>query len=563
MSRIESNIRFGIMCNGTTLNAWQAQCINNLLTSVDNIEVALLIINYRSSSPKRALFRKIKNFHPRSILFQLYKKFFFKPRATRRVSLESLFSKIPKLRCKTIKKGKYSQYFSESDINIIRKYNLDFILRFEFGIIRGEILNVARYGVWSFHPDDKKYRGIPPCFWEIYKGDPVTGVNLQRLTEKLDSGVLLKEGFFKTVDYSHAKNLDQAYFENAKWPAEVCRDIRNNSADYLNASPSQTQAAILPLPNNFQTLFYFSKILLNFLKKKFSGFFRHEEWNIGIVNEPIHAFLSADAKLKVNWFPKRKKDYSLADPFAIAKDKKIYLFFEEFDYRTRKMISCMEFKDHDFFSQPNLIPNLFNNASYPYLLEYQGEIYCIPELWQTKEISLFKAKEFPNRWVKVSTLVKDIAAVDSTVFQYEGRWWITCTTREEGANLKLFLWYASDLFGPWIPHAANPVKTDIRSSRPAGTPFVHNNNLYRPSQDCSRTYGGGIVINRVIRLTPTVFEEEQVAVVKYDSNYPYTDGTHTISSIGNITIVDGKRSVFILSGFKHVLMKQLRKFYLS
>ena len=37
-----------------------------------------------------------------------------------------------------------------------------FMLRVGFNIIRGEILNVPKYGVWSFHHDDEvKYRGGP------------------------------------------------------------------------------------------------------------------------------------------------------------------------------------------------------------------------------------------------------------------------------------------------------------------------------------------------------------------------------------------------------------------
>ena len=61
----------------------------------------------------------------------------------------------------------------------------------------------------------------------------------------------------------------------------------------------------------------------------------------------------------------------------------------------------------------------------------------------------------------------------------------------------LHIWWSDDLFGQWRPHAANPVKIDARSARPAGTPFVHAGTLYRPAQDCSHTYGGAVAICRV------------------------------------------------------------------
>jgi hypothetical protein len=67
------------------------------------------------------------------------------------------------------------------------------------------------------------------------------------------------------------------------------------------------------------------------------------------------------------------------------------------------------------------------------------------------------------------------------------------------------------------------------------------------------------VLNRVLRLTPDDFEEEPVARVEPDSRGPYPDGLHTLCSVGNLTIVDGKRSVFIAWAFQHALRRKLRK----
>src|SRR3990170_2959561 len=143
-------------------------------------------------------------------------------------------------------------------------------------------------------------------------------------------------------------------------------------------------------------------------------------------------------------------------------------------------------------------------------------------------------------------------AFSNIYLQYEGVWWLIST--DQGSYFNLFVWYAPDLLGPWKPHAANPVKTDIRSVRPAGTPFMYNSYLYRPTQDCSRTYGGRTVLNRVTRLTPTEFKEELAAVIEPYTNSPFPDGVHTISAVGDITLIDGKRFIFIGSAFKRVLI---------
>jgi len=189
------------------------------------------------------------------------------------------------------------------------------------------------------------------------------------------------------------------------------------------------------------------------------------------------------------------------------------------------------------------------HLSYPYLLEHEGEIYCVPESAAAREVRLYRGAPFPSRWVRVATLLRDFPAADSTLFEHEGRWWLFCCNAEDGRWSKLFAWYADDLLGPWRPHAQRPLKIDIRSARPGGTPFTHAGALYRPAQDCSRVYGGRVVIQRVLELTPTSFAEEPVRFVEPDPRGPYPHGLHTLSRAGRRTLVDGKRHRFCWQGF--------------
>jgi len=56
------------------------------------------------------------------------------------------------------------------------------------------------------------------------------------------------------------------------------------------------------------------------------------------------------------------------------------------------------------------------------------------------------------------------------------------------------------VFGEFILHPKNPVKNDLTSSRPAVTMFERDGKIYRPTQNCSNSYGGSIVINCVTEL---------------------------------------------------------------
>lgn len=297
---------------------------------------------------------------------------------------------------------------------------------------------------------------------------------------------------------------------------------------------------------------------VNRFTRTYNGLFRHDEWNVGVVRAPIRVLLEGKSKPKVNWFPFPKSGTFLADPFGIVKDQKVHLLCEQFDYGSYKgRIVSMEFTDKDSPSEPEVVFELPVHVSYPYLFERQERVYCVPETFQAREIGLYEIEDFPRKWLKVAVLVDNFAGLDGTVFQYDGYWWLACSNRELGALDKLFLFYSDDLLGTWKPHDANPVKTDISSSRPAGTPVFHEGSLYRPAQDCSKVYGGRIVFNRVTRLTPTDFREEPVAFVEPDETGPYPAGMHTLSVAGDITIVDGHRLRFIRSAFESMLRRRL------
>ncbi len=61
------------------------------------------------------------------------------------------------------------------------------------------------------------------------------------------------------------------------------------------------------------------------------------------------------------------------------------------------------------------------------------------------------------------------------------------------------------------------------------------------------------MINRVSRLAPTEFAEQPAAVVEPFAKSPFPDGIHTISRVGDVTLIDSKRYRFIPSAIPYVL----------
>jgi hypothetical protein len=279
--------------------------------------------------------------------------------------------------------------------------------------------------------------------------------------------------------------------------------------------------------------------------------FRHPQWNIGILREPIESVLANGVFTDehIEWFPLDGRKDFLSDPFPVVRDGVVTILCERFPYDVgRGVIASVVYADGRFRGAEAAISRA-EHMSYPCVIEWGGDIYCVPETHAAREVALYRAVEFPSRWEKVAVLIANFAGVDPTVLFREGRWWLFCTERGATENTNLLLWHAADLLGPWEPHAANPVKVDIRSARPGGTLFVHDGALYRPAQDCSTRYGGALSIQRVLRLDSQGFAEETVSRITppRDSRYPM--GRHTLSRAGDVMIVDGHRFVFVWDAF--------------
>lgn len=381
------------MCTGDRLESAFAAALDELLT-LRGVELALLIVDV-SPPPRLSLRAKLKRILSLDgnlwaivrRLFPLRRLPCYRPR-----DMSAVFAGVPRLHCRVTRNGAYSEYFDPDDIEEIRRHGLDFILRFAFGIVRGDILHAARYGVWSFHHGDESvFRGAPPAFWEMYYGEPTTGAMLQRLTDRLDGGIVLQKCHVRTHRWSYAASLDRLVWATTYMPARVCRDMLAGCARYLDASPSPTQASVFRAPSDLQMTWFLLKTWIACARAQLEGVLFTEDWNVGIVRHPVHAFLTPGFQPQIQWLPDGQRYRFRADPFVhdIGQGK-LALLFEEFDHiGYRGAIGGAEVDERGIVrSSPH--PAIDNGAhlSYPYLVEHHGQLYCIPESSQSGTVSV-------------------------------------------------------------------------------------------------------------------------------------------------------------------------------
>jgi hypothetical protein len=536
------------MCNGTSFEKWQADVIKKIL-SIENTEASLLIIDDNIITENKLLkkLNTLKRILSKNFLFYIYLKFIHKTSNTETVDLTTTLKDSHKIFCKTEKKGKFSEYFYHNDIEQIKKYELDFVLRFGFNIIRGEVLNLPKYGVWSFHHDDEsKYRGSPPAFWEVYFNEPKSGAILQRLTDKLDGGIILKKGFIKT-SLSYSKNLNNILNESTEWPMQMCIDIQNGNTGKFFVEPSTTDAKIYYAPTNLDMIKFSINTIRKVVKAKKNQKKFIDTWKIGIINDFTLEDLLFCKEYKftnIKWLNEFDMKNFKADCFLILKNNLTYVFYEGFDNLINKgFISLIVLDDQNNVLRDKVLLKESFHLSYPSIIENNGIVYCIPESHENNEISIYEFNFEDEELTNKKILLSNIDAVDTTVLYHDNIWWMFYSLESRNADNKLYIRYSDDLFGSWIEHPKNPVKTDVSSSRPAGNIFQYKNELYRPSQNSEITYGGSITINKITTLTKTDYEEISVKVIDKNNFNEDIDGVHTINFQDNKLIIDVKRRI--------------------
>ena len=55
------------------------------------------------------------------------------------------------------------------------------------------------------------------------------------------------------------------------------------------------------------------------------------------------------------------------------------------------------------------------HLSYPFLFEFEGELYMIPEKARATRVDLYRCVAFPYQWELVKTLIEGFALADSTL----------------------------------------------------------------------------------------------------------------------------------------------------
>ena len=548
-------LRIGLLVDSLEQPAWVERAVREVATS-SFASIALVIVSGGGHDGRRRA--ALSGWKYR--LFAAYERFdrrWFSDGRLDPFEKASLAPLVARVRALEPTADPASGELSSAAIEAIREEDLDVILRFGADTLQPAPAAVARHGIWSIDSRRVAIDTVPlGGFWEVLRGSPITEATLgvEQGSDGSDARIIYRS-YGSASPVSVWKTRRERYWKVASFMSRKLRDLAEQGVAGIGAVPvtQATDVGADARPTNARLVSLLPRVAARYAKLQVERKACFDQWfvaydfapgappEVGVPETSFRTFRQLNPPRDRLW----------ADPFPVYHRGRHYLFLEEMLYaRNKGHISVVEF-ENDEARRPELVLETAHHLSYPFVFEWRGEMFMIPESARAGDspaeqaqlsIPVFRAREFPRGWVQETAMLENLEVFDPTLAEIDGRWWLFCTRGELGASSwdELHLFHGPTPFGPWTPHRRNPVKSDVRSARPAGRLFRRGGEWYRPAQDCSVRYGYGMSINRITRLTPTEYEEVVVEHIAPDWTAKLI-GTHTLNAAGRLSVVDGIR----------------------
>ena len=528
---LQPRIRVGLLLDDRLAPRWVHETIERLLCA-ESVELVAIILD---SKPRAS------RLPPRFSLFSLWRKF------DKWVFCQDNDPLAPEVKAHPVRtitltavEGMGKRALPPSDLVRIRNYKFDVLVHLGSGDFPEGILSCANYGVWDFHyGGHNAAEGDVALFWNLNSNLFMYELVLRATTETPRLERVLCRRLFPRHLFSLEYNLALDCRRRAQillqrlsdlyrngWISVVIEDRDTNPVDERIDCPSLSRMTALWLVRSLRRLLERARC--------------REQWAFAYSNTYAGADIEPTASVPLTLVaPPKGQNY--ADPFLFEHRGRTYIFFEECSDEGAGSICCTELHADGTLGEMHRVLTRNYHLSYPFVFEWHGDVYLLPESMENHAVEVYRAVDFPLRWELAAVLLSDVSAVDSTILEHNGKLWLFAAglggLGTEWSELSLF--FADSLFGEWRPHPKNPIVRDARRARPAGRLFFRNESLIRPGQNCSVCYGYAISFNRVDILSETDYRETPLTT--FLPNWmPGLSGTHTFNQQSGIRVLDGR-----------------------
>lgn len=440
--------------------------------------------------------------------------------------------------------------------------DLDVLICPSASAVPRDLLSMPRHGAWGFEGTTDRRRSAIQAFWNVMNRAPQTDVELYRFNvDGTIAGTVVSAPCRSILGSPLVTEVRNRW----KCPALLTQALTHLHVHGVSPGTDVVPAHPPAPPANREMAYLWLRHTLRLSRLRALAEVARPQWFMHYHFSKAGGSAPERPALDFRRFEalETPPDRIWADPFPVSRDGRHFVLFEEkLDSEPYGHISVMELSPSGPVSAPRTVLVRPHHLSYPFIFEWNGETYMMPESHDIARLEVYRAVRFPDEWELVTVALHE-ALADATIAEIDGTWWMFAA-RQAAPLLdcdELVLYHAPTPLGPWTPHAANPVFSDVRSARPAGRLYRTEDGWIRPAQDGVRGYGHSMRLMRIAKLTADEYREELVQVLPPDWARR-VHGNHTLNADNGLTTIDAVR--FIRKrGHPRIAMSSMAPFILG
>lgn len=416
-------------------------------------------------------------------------------------------------------------------------HGIEVVIKFGMALLRVDSC-LEKFPILSFHHGDPaQFRGRPAGFYELLQKHPSVGTIVQAISNKLDAGRIWALCHSKAYYHSYKKTA-LGFYSNSRFLLR--KALVNLQANTPIETP--TEGANYRLPGNLLVARFLWLLFWRKCSRLIYGGFFEKRWNV-VVYRNRDILDSGPLRTGVGQIAKPARIYNfLADPFFSGDGQRIRV--EALGAATG-LGDIVELDARDL--QPRAVLLHGAHYSYPVSIVEDGIELLVPEVASHSSPCVYRAP-FDAKSKMVLKGLEPLRIVDGTLFKKDNVFYFFCGHQSNAADC-LQLYYASALDGEFLPHPLNPIVIDPSRARMGGRILARDGKLFRLGQNNCFSYGNGLAVCEITRLSPSEYEEKVVGRIAFED----ACGPHTLDTFRNDCVLDFYSDRFsVLAGYRRL-----------
>ncbi|MDB2449701.1 hypothetical protein N9W97_03000 [Pseudomonadales bacterium] len=520
--------RAAVLLDNLNISKWQFAALEAARESVEIV----LVLNCQNT--------KTKKNYSKHFLYYVLNILSLRNHLTRKEEVSFPGAEI--INFSSIYKGAWQNFPSSIYEDLVTK-RIDLVIKFGMSLLRLDERKTIPPILSYHHGDPSKYRGRPAGFYEILNGDKLSGIIVQRLTNKLDAGVIYAFAESKVVNYSYKKTALNFYSNSAPLLNKAVFNLSNNIEVQRSVNGRNYR-----LPSNIRVMQFALVTLMNAIRKLLYGLFFEKRWKVAVTTNSLslqnnNVLTSSDFTV----LPITENYNFYADPFYSHDGSQIRL--EALDKKAG-LGDILEIEISDFFKQKVLCSGA--HYSYPYSFSYKGTEYLLPEVASHSAQYFSSANDkFEQKYYLRG--LEDKRIVDATLLLKDDYCYLFFGEAKTAHTL-LHLWVSDGPFGIFNPHPTSPIAVSPSDARMGGKVLNNAGEFLRFGQNNAGEYGESLTIMRITNLSHEFYEELKIGSITIDNFM----GPHSIgfnSDMSQILIDYYNNEFSVLAGVRRIKAK--------